>query len=149
MQNSNAATKALADPSRAPGHLLPSPAWVAVGEGKKKKKSGLIQSHSFPCKVGGWGAAAKDLEGEVFLEVPSWCFTDAKREEQAENSAEEVAVFLERLESPVPPLFPRERLWLLEIGYFIGVAGAEEPKQQCPAKKLFSALSLQAEGIQC
>lgn len=46
-------------------------------------------------------------------------------------------------------LSPRERLWLLEIGYFIGVAGAAEPKQQCPAKKLFSALSLQAEGIQC
>lgn len=92
MQNSNAATKALADPSHAPSHLLPSPAWVAVREGKKNK-SGLIQSHSFPCKVGGWGAAAKDLEGEMFLEVLSWCFTDAKREEQAENSAAGVAVF--------------------------------------------------------
>lgn len=83
MQNSNAATKALADPSDAPSHLLPSLAWVAVREGKKNPD--LIQFHSFPCKVGGWGAAAKDLEGWMFLEVPSWCFTDAKREEQAEN----------------------------------------------------------------
>lgn len=48
-----------------------------------------------------------------------------------------------------PPLFPKERLWLLEIGYFIGVARAEELEQQCPAKRLFSALSLQAVVIQC
>lgn len=65
------------------------------------------------------------------------------------NSAAEVAASLERLESPVPPLFPKERLWLLEIGYFIGVARAEELEQQSPAKRLFSALSLQAVGIQC
>lgn len=37
MQNSNAATKALPDPSDAPGHLLPSPAWVAVREREKIK----------------------------------------------------------------------------------------------------------------
>lgn len=108
MQNSNAATKALADPSDAPGHLLPSPAWVAVRKGKKK--SGLIQSHSFPCRVGGRGAAAKDLEGEMFLEVPSWCFTDAKREEQAENSAAEVALSVEHLEILSHPLPKGEAL---------------------------------------
>lgn len=146
MQNSNAATKALPDPSHAPGHLLPSPAWVAVREREKIKKSGLIQSHSFPCKVGGQGDAAKDLEGVMFLEVSSWCFTDAKREEQAENSRS--CCFSGALGKFCPPLFPRERLWLLEIGYFIGVAGAEEPKpllsssalprgffQLCPSKQ--------------
>lgn len=85
--------------------MLPAtscPALHGWQSGKGKKKSSLIQSHLFPCKVGGWGAAAKDLEGEMFLEVLSRCFTDAKREEQAENSAAEVAVSLEHLESPVP-----------------------------------------------
>lgn len=53
------------------------PALHGWQSGKEKKKSGLIQSCSFPCKVGGRGAAAKDLEGEMFLEVLSWCFTDA------------------------------------------------------------------------
>lgn len=75
---------------------------MSGSQGREKKKSSLIQSHLFLCKVGGWGAAAKDLEGEMFLEVLSRCFTDAKREEQAENSAAEVAVSLEHLESPVP-----------------------------------------------
>lgn len=131
--------------------MLPAtscPALHGWQSGEGKKKSGLIQSHSFPCKVGGWGAAGKDLEGEMFLEVPPWCFTDAKREEQAGNSAAEVAVSLGVLGKSCPPLFPRERLWLLEIGYFIGVAGAEEPErlssssalprgsfQLCPSKQ--------------
>lgn len=85
--------------------MLPAtscPALHGWQSGKGGKKSGLIQSHLFPCKVGGRGAAAKDLKGWMFLEVPSWCLTDAKREEQAENSAAEVAVSLEHLESPVP-----------------------------------------------
>lgn len=95
-------------------------------EGKGNKKSGLIQSCSFPCKVGGLGAAAKDLEGGMFLEVLSWCFTDAKREEQAEKNRS--CYFSRAFGKSCTPLFPRERLWLLEMGYFIGVAGAEEPK---------------------
>lgn len=83
--------------------------------------------------------------------------------EKSKLKTAEVAVSLEHLESPFPPLFPRDRLWLLEIGYFIGVAGAEEPKpllsssalprgsfQLCPSKQSeFSAGKKAARRLLC
>lgn len=99
MQNSNAATKALADPSDAPGHLLPSPAWLAVREGKKKIRSNLILLISMQGGRAGsrsQGFGRRDVSRGPFL-VFHRCLKGRA------NSAAEVAASLERLESPVPP----------------------------------------------
>lgn len=52
-----------------------------------------------------------------------------KGKSKLKTQQQELLFSLGALGKSCPPLFPRERLWLLEIGYFIGVAGAEEPEK--------------------